>query len=388
MGRKIQLLRGDKINLPILDIAEMALCTDTHEPFIGSNIGNIQLAKEADRLSDKADNATNVKAFGATGDGITNDTVAIQSAINASSIVYFPPGTYLCSGIVLPSNFKLLGAGIGATTLKLIPIPTSPLIDISGVTGNCKENISISDITLMHNTTFVRNGFAGVLLVGQYTRRILIENVEFKTFNAHAIYVRYTDDSTTMAQGWIIRGCIFRDGGTASTGIFLDSESEYNLVSNCTFHTITYAIKVTNAANNTILECIFLNCAGITADVSLANCGKLTVMGCLINHCTGYGIVINQSIVTKGEYGSIISGNEILYSPGALYLNGVIGVIVTGNRLINNSGSPITLKDNGAIVSDYNIINNNMSIVATLLNNTSTGTHNVITNNLESVPNT
>jgi predicted ester cyclase len=40
---------------------------------------------------------TNVKDFGATGDGITNDTVAIQSAMDSltsGGVLYFPPGEY------------------------------------------------------------------------------------------------------------------------------------------------------------------------------------------------------------------------------------------------------------------------------------------------------
>ena len=36
----------------------------------------------------------NVKWFGAIGDGSTNDTTAIQNAINVGPSVYVPPGTY------------------------------------------------------------------------------------------------------------------------------------------------------------------------------------------------------------------------------------------------------------------------------------------------------
>lgn len=46
----------------------------------------------------------NVKEFGATGDGTTLDTVAIQTAIDAGGLVYFPPGVYLSGTLYLRSN--------------------------------------------------------------------------------------------------------------------------------------------------------------------------------------------------------------------------------------------------------------------------------------------
>ena len=46
----------------------------------------------------------NVKEFGATGNGTTLDTVAIQTAINAGGLVYFPPGVYLSGTLYLRSN--------------------------------------------------------------------------------------------------------------------------------------------------------------------------------------------------------------------------------------------------------------------------------------------
>lgn len=49
----------------------------------------------------------NVKDFGAVGDGIANDTAAIQRAIDAGGEVYVPGGTYLTGSLYLHSNCGL-----------------------------------------------------------------------------------------------------------------------------------------------------------------------------------------------------------------------------------------------------------------------------------------
>lgn len=64
-----------------------------------------------------------VRAFGAVGDGVTDDTTAIQNALNAvpagGGTVYFPPGTYLISSALAASvsGTTVLGAGWGASII-------------------------------------------------------------------------------------------------------------------------------------------------------------------------------------------------------------------------------------------------------------------------------
>lgn len=63
----------------------------------------------------------NVRDFGAVGDAVTNDTAAIQSALNGGDTVTVPAGTYLCGTLYLQSNTCLYleaGATILATTDK------------------------------------------------------------------------------------------------------------------------------------------------------------------------------------------------------------------------------------------------------------------------------
>lgn len=61
----------------------------------------------------------NVLDFGAVGDGVTNDAVAIQAALNSGAqTVYIPAGTFKTTATLsIPSNVTLVGAGRGATII-------------------------------------------------------------------------------------------------------------------------------------------------------------------------------------------------------------------------------------------------------------------------------
>lgn len=67
----------------------------------------------------KGDPHFNVKAYGATGDGSTNDRAALQAAIDAAivagGIVYMPPGTYKIS---TPLDFSALKGTLRGVTLE------------------------------------------------------------------------------------------------------------------------------------------------------------------------------------------------------------------------------------------------------------------------------
>lgn len=82
----------------------------------------------------------NVVAFGATGDGSTDDSDAIQDAITAVSTnggtVFFPEGTYkIETGLTLSSsNVRLVGAGHNATIIKA-GAALDPMFDASTTAG-------------------------------------------------------------------------------------------------------------------------------------------------------------------------------------------------------------------------------------------------------------
>ena len=75
-------------------------------------------------FEDKGGQVYNVKAYGVMGNGVTDDAVAIQVAINtarsAGGVVFFPAGTYIIgTGLTLPPGVALVGASSLSSVLKM-----------------------------------------------------------------------------------------------------------------------------------------------------------------------------------------------------------------------------------------------------------------------------
>ena len=94
-----------------------------------------------------------VTAYGAVGNGTTDDRAAIIAAISAAStdgggIVTFPKGVFFISYYLpMQSNISLLGSGAGVTTIKLRDgIITSPGTSYFITYASLKNNITIDGI--------------------------------------------------------------------------------------------------------------------------------------------------------------------------------------------------------------------------------------------------
>lgn len=132
----------------------------------------------------------NAKSFGAKGDGATDDSGAINSAISAlasagGGVLFFPAGTYVVkANILLKSKVSLAGIGRGATTIKAASgVTTAPL---TATTGNAIEDVVIRDLTVDGNASaFATNIFGISVTKGS---RVRITNVQVKNTYHIGIY--------------------------------------------------------------------------------------------------------------------------------------------------------------------------------------------------------
>ena len=117
-----------------------------------------------------------VAAFGAKGDGSSNDTAAIQAALDAAGsgkwpliggMVLMPRGTYMISSpLVVPFRVALVGVGRDATTIKALesfPVDKE-LVRLGDLTGDIGEACRIENLTVDCNNV---SGSTGI-----YSERI------------------------------------------------------------------------------------------------------------------------------------------------------------------------------------------------------------------------
>lgn len=115
------------------------------------------------------DGVYNVLAFGAKGDGTTDDTAAIQAAIDAAegAVVHFPPGHYLCAGsLTIPDFVKLrgsLGEPGSPSGLTRLRFTTD---DDSFVGIECGAYVTIEDLVVRGTYSYAHTttGIAGASL--------------------------------------------------------------------------------------------------------------------------------------------------------------------------------------------------------------------------------
>lgn len=306
----------------------------------------------------KMRDVVSVKDFGATGDGTTDDTTAIQSAINANPgrALYFPSGTYIASALTIPHSMEFIGEGAGSAIKQksganahfISPTADGIKVRFDGLTLDQNNGGQTTGSgKFLFNTT--SDGVAGSPHVVEF------DHVTFKDFCEGAIRM-VGDRATTTREVLKVRDCKFK-GGT---------ESESNVY-------LTFTIFVADAAELVVEGCDFDH--GLT--LSKQGIPAISVAG---------------TVTTSAEYTEVTIRNNRFRNYGRYTTGSGIGVIdcyvwadkvdISGNKFVGSWTVPIRAKCNardmvviGNVLAEFNsppdlTMNGGISIVSASLSPT------------------
>ena len=273
---------------------------------------------------DKLRDVVSVKDFGAVGDGVADDTAAIQAAITAlganGGVVNLSPGTYrITSRINMNTRCILRGVGGGETTgaigavvvLKAATMTTEAILISSAC---CRiENIVVSGEAGNTGNGITIQGNAGG-----------VSNCAVSTMGG--IGIRIGEDSGSInCNSWSLRDVTCRNNG--SHGIYIHSSS--------------------NNANAGVA--VRVNCSNNSGDgIRNKLADKNTYVGCLTESNTGYGWhFLNDS--------NHIAANTVI--GGDTEGNTAGNVFVNTHSWYNTFINPGILEDTATFTKNTTVIN-------------------------------
>lgn len=194
-----------------------------------------------------------VKAYGAIGDGVTDDTAAIQAAIDANTLVYFPTPAvaYRCnSGLTLREGSYLLGEAYGTLIDSYInpddDIFTADDYAVRVVAGGAglDEGVRIENLWIKgHAQDFVDRSWEGLTSFGFYggsqINKLVLHNTIVSGFNYNIALISATHSTITNCElKDAVNGNLYLGGGCE----FVHVADSGLLVVNATGHASTNAL--------------------------------------------------------------------------------------------------------------------------------------------------
>ena len=291
-----------------------ALASSTGSSLIGYNQGGSGAVSYT--VQSKLQQYLSVKDFGAKGDGTTDDTAAIQAALNTSgsgSTIFFPTGTYYINGTLTKKTGQILqGTGwacnsgfIPSAGTILVQHSTSDinLIQVLGVSDAAQqERGGLRDIALLNN---VPSSTVGTAFYATYARQQQLNNVYIASFRT-GIY------QGPQCWQWNLQSVRVMD---FANGLITNSSAEDSVYIDCQFSAYQSSgvcVRMQNqCANNTFITSYFQAANfGIILDQGDTNGNGTgtpypmhsTFIGCLIEDMLSAAFVTISSNQSASNY--------------------------------------------------------------------------------------
>ena len=248
----------------------------------------------------------NVKAFGATGDGITDDTAAIQNAINAvpskGGVVFLPTGTYtLTSTLTLKPHLALIGSiRRGSGTYSYTKGSTL----LSKHDGNCLSFSYESDTgaNILIEGVFIK-GYKETYSTGHgvYFKNALdgeLRNVIIALFPENNFHIE-------GGRNFHIQDCYSSHGGLSTYYI----DSPHAILQKAVSDGGLYSLIIGPNADSADVRGGHFEGASV-AGVKISNPNSTKIMSCIITNGTK-GIVLDGSVATTRRliiFANVING--------------------------------------------------------------------------------
>jgi len=294
-------LRSDLANNT--DVGKGDALVAVRQPFTDA-VARTQHSKNTDLVS--------VKDFGAVGDGVADDTAAIQAAINAltpaGGRLYLPKGAYKITAELSITNIpiEIFGDGMYATRIEQVTANTNGIHFVSNTTNNAPSTDNLLINCLHIHDISVNRGLnsGGIAVLASWG--IMTSNSPQAIFERFRVYAK-TDAGRTWAGGVDLRNC---NGLRINTMQVIGNVLETPLTA-ADPYTLRYGIRLSNdSADSLGLISFFVD--------------KLTVLAAGIGVSVfGWheGFEIVNSELVQVAIGIQVLGNAVHKNPDFFYLN-------------------------------------------------------------------